>query len=638
MGIINSLTLRSTFCEVTSTNTFTPWTYQCGPENFCIKLASPGDSQGISLTECKLTCGEHLQLWPRPNGDFEFDKTVTTFNPENIEVIFSENTRLIAQEWFNDTLKERLDWLKNEVPHSSKSIKRAEAPLRITVGWTDEEDTPILRINTEESYALEINGHDITIDAVTYFGARHALETLSQLMGYDDVNACFIINSKVNIVDRPEFRHRGILLDSARNFMSLDVIENVINGMSFNKLNVFHWHLSDTQSFPLQLENHPDSTGKMAQYGAYGSDKIYTKDQVKELITYATKRGVRIIPEFDAPAHVGYGWQYPGAEDYTVCLGKQPWEDFCLQPPCGQLNPYVDEMYSVLEQIYEEYFDIFQFDTFHYGGDEVDFRCWNSSEAVTNPMRDEGLSLDEQGFVTIWTRFQTRARSIAEKVNPDVQEHLIWTNSLTHAEHIETSLPTDYTVQIWTNSFDEQVKTLVKSGHKMLFSNVDALYMDCGFSAHVGSGVNWCSPYKSWQTVYDNDLYKILERNGGTSSDYARITGAEVALWTETVSGNSFEMKMFPRASAHAERLWTNPKTSYVDAQKRLVDFTHRLQQRGVGSDAVQPEYCRLNEGKCFLPSHRDPDDDLETTTPEATTSKSGARKLCFQELFIFSL
>ena len=57
------------------------------------------------------------------------------------------------------------------------------------------------------------------------------------------------------------------------------------------------------------------------------------------------------------------------------------------------------------------------------------------------------------GFVTIWTRFQTRARSIAEKVNPDIQEHLIWTNSLTHAEYIDTSLPTDYTVQIWTNSF-----------------------------------------------------------------------------------------------------------------------------------------------------------------------------------------
>merc|ERR1712179_431946 len=162
----------------------------------------------------------------------------------------------------------------------------------------------------------------------------------------------------------------------------------------------------------------------------------------------------------------------------------------------------------------------------------------------------------------------------------------------------------------------------------MLFSNVDALYMDCGFSAHVGNGVNWCSPYKSWQTVYDNDLYEILERNGGTQMDYERVTGAEVALWTENVSGNSFEMKMFPRASAHAERLWTNPKTNYVDAQKRLVDFTYRLQQRGVGSDAVQPEYCRLNEGKCYLKTLPDPD-------PETTTISSGSTKLYYQESFL---
>lgn len=83
---------------------------------------------------------------------------------------------------------------------------------------------------------------------------------------------------------------------------------------------------------------------------------------------------------------------------------------------------------------------------------------------------------------------------------------------------------------------DSQINTVIKSKHKMLFSNVDALYMDCGFSNHVGDGVNWCSPYKSWQTVYDNDLHQILESHGGTIEDRKRITGAEVALWTETVS------------------------------------------------------------------------------------------------------
>jgi len=621
-----------------SVNAFTPWKYYCGPENYCIKWPSLDDPNGFSLTECKLTCGENLQLWPLPTGKTELGKAVTTFDPQNVNVNFigpscSGESCTIGKGWFYDNLNDRMQWLMKEGEWNENGTK-----LEITVKLTDPEDPPILKVNTNESYSLRVSDANVAIEAVTYFGARHALETLSQLMGFDDVKDRFVINSNVSIEDRPEFRHRGILLDSSRNFMPIDVIKNVINGMSFNKLNVFHWHLSDTQSFPLQLEKYPETTGNMAQYGAYGPDKIYTKDQVKDLITFATKRGVRIIPEFDAPAHVGYGWQYPGAENFTVCLDKQPWEDFCVQPPCGQLNPMVDEMYGVLEQVFEEYFEIFQFDSFHYGGDEVDFRCWNSSEAVTNPMRDEGLLTDHQGFVEIWTRFQSEAREIIEEVNPQIQEHIIWTNTLTHAENINQSLP-DYTIQIWTDSKDQQIATLIKSGHKMLFSNVDALYMDCGFSAHVGTGINWCSPYKSWQTVYDNDLYEILESNGGTTADRERITGGEVALWTETVSGKSFEVKLFPRASAHAERLWTNPTTKSVEAQKRLVDHTHRLSQRGVGSDAVQPEYCRLNEGQCYLKENSDdPSDDTTTTTTEKNESNgSWSPKMCYS-LLIFLL
>lgn len=78
-----------------------------------------------------------------------------------------------------------------------------------------------------------------------------------------------------------------------------------------------------------------------------------------------------MIPEFDQPAHVGVGWDFPGAENYTVCVEREPWFDWCLQPPCGQLNPAEPEIYDQLEAIYEELHDVFQFDTFHMGADEV---------------------------------------------------------------------------------------------------------------------------------------------------------------------------------------------------------------------------------------------------------------------------
>ena len=141
-------------------------------------------------------------------------------------------------------------------------------------------------------------------------------------MAFDDVLQKFIILQEATIFDSPAFQHRGVLLDSARNFMPIKTIKNVIDGMSYTKLNVLHWHITDTQSFSVALENDP-ITSKMVEFGAYSSDKVFNKTEIIELVTYATKKGVRIIPEFDAPAHVGSGWQGPELEKYTVCFEKR---------------------------------------------------------------------------------------------------------------------------------------------------------------------------------------------------------------------------------------------------------------------------------------------------------------------------
>ena len=304
---------------------------------------------------------------------------------------------------------------------------------------------------TNESYDLFIqSGPVVTISASDYFGLRHGLDTVFQLMAFDDVLQKFIILEEATILDSPAFQHRGVLLDSSRNFMPLETIRNVIDGMSYTKLNVLHWHITDTQSFPVALENDP-ITSRMVEYGAYSPDKVYNKTEIADLVTYATKKGVRIIPEFDAPAHVGSGWQGPDLEKYTVCVEKRPWDDFCVQPPCGQLNPMVPGLDDVLKTIYAEFYEIFNFDSFHYGGDEVDFRCWGSEKSVTDPMLDEGLSLDETGFVTIWERFQNKASEMIKELTPNV-EHILWTSTLTHEEYID-KLDDIYTIQIWTSSY-----------------------------------------------------------------------------------------------------------------------------------------------------------------------------------------
>ena len=109
---------------------------------------------------------------------------------------------------------------------------------------------------------------------------------------------------------------------------------------------------------------------------------------------------MRVIPELDQPAHAGQGWNFPEAvkEDLMVCLGKEPWYNYCLQPTCGQMNPTKEVLYDYLEMIYREWRDMFRSDSFHMGADEVHFGCWNSSEVITDWMEENGYGRELEGM------------------------------------------------------------------------------------------------------------------------------------------------------------------------------------------------------------------------------------------------
>ena len=128
------------------------------------------------------------------------------------------------------------------------------------------------------------------ITAKNYFGARHGLETLFQAMEYDDLpGGGFLMLADLTISDGPAYRHRGVMVDTARCFIEEDVLKGIIDGMASSKLNVFHWHFADSQSFPVELSTAP--VDQMLQYGAYGRNSVYSVDTVKSLVDYAAYRG-----------------------------------------------------------------------------------------------------------------------------------------------------------------------------------------------------------------------------------------------------------------------------------------------------------------------------------------------------------
>lgn len=147
------------------------------------------------------------------------------------------------------------------------------------------------------------------ITAKSYYGVRHGLETLSQMIWWDELagtQGMLRVLTQASIEDNPAFAYRGLLVDTGRQFFSAEQLKRVIDGMAASKLNTFHWHLTDSQSFPFDSAIFPE----MARWGAYSGEQVYTPEDVRDLVQYARIRGIRILIEIDSPAHAGAGWQW----------------------------------------------------------------------------------------------------------------------------------------------------------------------------------------------------------------------------------------------------------------------------------------------------------------------------------------
>jgi hexosaminidase len=160
-----------------------------------------------------------------------------------------------------------------------------------------------LQHGVDESYELEVpaTGGEATLTAATAWGAMRGLETFSQLAwrgrragGSLEV---LLVAAGVRVEDRPLYAHRGLMLDTGRTYFPVGDILRTIDAMAANKMNVFHWHITDSQSFPIELPSEPE----LAEKGAYGEDMRYTVEDVRRIVEFAMGRGVRVEPEIDSP-------------------------------------------------------------------------------------------------------------------------------------------------------------------------------------------------------------------------------------------------------------------------------------------------------------------------------------------------
>jgi len=236
------------------------------------------------------------------------------------------------------------------------------------------------------------------------------------------------------------------------------------------------------------------------------------------------------------------------------------------------------------------------------GGDEVSIPCWNKTQQIVDWMRQNNRGTSTRDYEMLWGEFQQSAyKKLTQSGN--ITAMLSTSDLVKNNELVKKYVPPeDYIIEVWDSSVEMTVPNLLDLGYRIVISNSDAWYLDCGFGDFVSGGKDWCAPYKGWQIMYDNPLYKSLNGNWTINDPKKRklIYGGEVKTWSEEIDMANVDQRIWPRASAVAERLWSNPNQNWIAADDRMQWHRARLVARGIKADALQPQWCLLNQGKCL--------------------------------------
>ncbi|KAL9275417.1 Beta-hexosaminidase 2-like protein [Drosera capensis] len=541
-----------------------------------------------------------VNIWPKPTGFHYPPPRAAAFLSPNFTIIplFPPSPHLAVA-------VARYTRLILTLPHHPLIIPNIPLTSSLLHNLTISVSDPSspLHPGTDESYTVTIsNSSFASLVAPTQWGAMRGLESFSQLTWTEASRVAVAVG--VVVEDRPGFEHRGLLLDTARNFYGVKDLKRVIEGMSWNKMNVFHWHLTDSQAFSVEIP----SERELAEKGAYGRGMRYDVDDVREIVRFGLDHGVRVVPEFDTPGHAAsWAAAYP---EIVTCGGMFWWpagvdwaDRLASEPGAGQLNPLHPMTYKVVKNVVRDAASLFPDKLYHGGADEVVPGCWKTDPEI-QAFLSTGGTLSE-----LLEKFINSTLPYIVSLNKTV---VYWEDVLLD-ENIRVKpsfLPRDSTIlQSWNNGI-ENVKRLVSAGYRTIVSSSEYYYLDCGHGGFVGNdseydrlpqgdGGSWCAPFKTWQTIYDYDIVEGL-----SEEERKLVLGGEVALWSEQSDPTVVDGRIWPRASAMAESLWSGNrdrkgKKRYAEATDRLIEWRHRMVERGLRAEPIQPLWCIRNPGMC---------------------------------------
>lgn len=471
-------------------------------------------------------------------------------------------------------------------PQGGQSAIIGTCTVRTEEVMSEEKEAASLEeLGVDEAYRIEVTTDGAcSIESKTIWGALHAMETFTQLLTREDDGVISNNYAPLVVEDKPRYAHRGVLIDSARHFLPVNVVKSMIDTLPMSKFNILHWHIVDAQSFPVDTPSAPNM-----QRGSFGG-QIYTMDDIKGIQNYAVDRGVRIVYEFDGPGHTA-AW----GKGYPEIMAKCP--EYAYNVNDFAMNPTIDGPYDVLNSIVKDVVTTTNTKWFHLGGDEVVYGCWASDKSITDYMQANNIAT----FPELLALYVEKAGDIAADYGTTT---IFWEDTFVAG----VRPPKTAIFDVWTDA--ARIANVTSAGYKVIAAPQQYWYLD-----HADN---------TWLKMYEYEPTVDLDEHAASL-----IIGGETSMWGEKVDSDNIHAKVWPTAAAVGERLWsvrnhTLPITTQsindriglrdgerdmrdvharlarddegvADATERILIFRCRMSQRGYAASPIQPGYCPIN-------------------------------------------
>lgn len=432
-----------------------------------------------------------------------------------------------------------------------------------------------------ETYRITIDKRQITIDGTNEAAVFHGIQTLYKSL---DARSPKLIFPSAVIEDSPRFVYRGMHLDVARHFFSVDFIKKYIDILALHNINYFHWHLTDDQGWRIEIKKHPELTGKGAfrketlighllrdiphrfdgqPYGGY-----YTQDEIKDIVQYAAERYITIIPEIDIPGHtLAVLKAYP----QLSCTGKNhevatQWGVFPDVLCAGN-----DSVYVFLEDVFSELTELFPSKYIHIGGDECPKVRWKECPKCQAKIKALGL-LPKDSLHTAESELQAyMVRQVEQILQRRGREIIGWD------EILEGELSKDAIVMSWRGT--EGGVAAAQRHNRVIMTPHYSLYFDYCQGTDPKQ-----EPLSIGEFLPIKKVYNYEPINSELTDEQAKyVLGMQANLWTEYIkTPQHVEYMLLPRLAALAEVQWTNPeKKDYTDFLRRLGNLLELYKRQG---------------------------------------------------------